>query len=130
MPSLTNWLLFCVDKALDMWAAGVILLSFASGKFPFFLSNNDQEALLEIAHIFGSTEMEEIALKFGRVFKTNIPTVQSRIPFKTIVVRFGEGREDLLSHEGYDLLERLMTLDPDERITANDALNHPFFEGI
>ena len=38
---------------MDVWAAGIILLFFLTGKFPLFQSSNDVEALMEIAAIIG-----------------------------------------------------------------------------
>jgi cell division control protein 7 len=51
--------------SIDIWSVGVILLSFLTGRFPFFQSEDDTEALLEIAHIFGKEEMTKIALTFS-----------------------------------------------------------------
>jgi cell division control protein 7 len=47
--------------AVDMWSAGMILLFFLAGKFPLFQSNDDVEALLEIACIIGRRRMEKAA---------------------------------------------------------------------
>jgi cell division control protein 7 len=44
-----------------MWAAGMILLFFLVGKFPLFQSNDDIEALMEIAIIIGRRKMEKAA---------------------------------------------------------------------
>ena len=48
--------------AIDIWSAGVILLSILTHKFPCFNSNDDTEALLEIAAIFGRNAMERCSL--------------------------------------------------------------------
>ncbi|KAG0027456.1 hypothetical protein BGZ81_005629 [Podila clonocystis] len=64
--------------SLDIWAVGVILLCFLTGRFPFFNSNDDADALLEIAIVFGSTEMKKVAASFNRSFITNIPSVKKR----------------------------------------------------
>jgi serine/threonine protein kinase len=48
-------------SAVDMWSAGMILLFFLTGKFPLFQSNDDVEALLEIACIIGRRRMEKAA---------------------------------------------------------------------
>lgn len=47
--------------AIDVWAAGVILLSIMCQKFPVFVSGDDMEALLEIGCIFGQGQLEKAA---------------------------------------------------------------------
>ncbi|THV03365.1 kinase-like protein [Dendrothele bispora CBS 962.96] len=70
-------LLKCGDQtgAVDMWAVGMILLSFLTRKFPLFQSNDDVEALVEIAVIIGRRKMERAAMLHNRMFSTNIPSV-------------------------------------------------------
>lgn len=34
----------------------------------------------------------------------------------------------MLSEEGLDLLNKLLCYDPEKRISAKDALTHPYFE--
>lgn len=59
--------------AIDVWAAGVILLSILCQKFPVFVSGDDMEALLEIGCIFGQAQLEKAAhlhSKFTSLSKT------------------------------------------------------------
>ncbi|KAI8923987.1 kinase-like domain-containing protein [Entophlyctis helioformis] len=107
--------------AIDIWSVGVILLSIVAGKFPFFQSCSDEDALLEVAHIFGLEAMRQVAASFHQRAKHRQPH-----PMRDLVLRFGEGREDILDDDGYDFLDRLLTLDPVHRITASEALRHPF----
>ena len=44
---------------------GVIILCLFTKRFPFFNSNDDAEALLEIAHIYGLEDMKKLAQKLG-----------------------------------------------------------------
>lgn len=81
-------LLKCPDQGtkIDMWSAGVLLLSFLSKRFPFFNSMDDTEALVEIATIFGRRKMEVCALLHGAVFETTIPTIKDApYQFETLV---------------------------------------------
>ena len=48
-------------QALDVWSAGIILLCFLTRRFPFFNSNDDAEALMELAALFGHTRMSNCA---------------------------------------------------------------------
>ncbi|KAJ8487928.1 hypothetical protein ONZ45_g14148 [Pleurotus djamor] len=70
-------LLKCVDQsgAVDVWSTGVIMLFFLARKFPLFQSNDDIEALMEIAVIIGKKRMEKVATLHSRTFATNVPSV-------------------------------------------------------
>lgn len=35
-----------------------------------------------------------------------------------------------ITEAGHDLLSRLLTYDPDERISAEEALKHPYFKSV
>lgn len=90
-PSRSLSLLLTRDSsALDIWSAGIILLCFLTRRFPFFNSNDDTEALVEIAAIVGRKKMEKCAALHStslspslapltylsdRTFITNIPTL-------------------------------------------------------
>ena len=47
--------------AIDVWAAGMIMLFFLTGKFPLLNASDDVEALVEIACIIGRKRMEATA---------------------------------------------------------------------
>ena len=49
--------------AVDIWAAGVILLSLLSRSYPFFRSPDDMTALAELIGLFGSREVQAAAKK-------------------------------------------------------------------
>jgi len=47
--------------AIDVWAAGVILLCFLTNTYPFFLSNDEADALIELSQVYGLDKMQECA---------------------------------------------------------------------
>jgi serine/threonine protein kinase len=55
-----------ICSAVDMWAAGVLLLSILSGCYPFFKSPDDMTALAELMTIFGTKSIKEIAAKLSK----------------------------------------------------------------
>ncbi|KAI8812407.1 kinase-like domain-containing protein [Cladochytrium replicatum] len=112
--------------AIDIWSVGVILLSFFSGQFPFFQSNDDGEGLLEIAHIFGKSNMKKVARHFGKTFETSVPDVGPPQKLKDTCMKFDPERASQVGRDGWDLLNRCLDLYPETRITAEEALNHPF----
>ncbi|XP_007568800.1 cell division cycle 7-related protein kinase isoform X2 [Poecilia formosa] len=52
--------------AIDVWSAGVILLSLLSGRYPFFKASDDLIALAQIMTIRGSRETIQAAKTFGK----------------------------------------------------------------
>ncbi|KAI9815170.1 MAG: hypothetical protein M1832_005572 [Thelocarpon impressellum] len=133
-------LLKCTSQtaAIDVWSAGVILLTILSRRFPFFNSTDDIEALIEIATIFGARKMRACALLHGAVLETSIPTIGERGFSLEKIVLWSTGRtggggktdeEERLADdeaEACRFLTRCLELDPGRRITAEEALRHDF----
>lgn len=59
-----------LSAGIDMWSAGVILLSLLSGRYQFFKASDDLIALTQIMTIRGSRETTEAAKTFGKSSST------------------------------------------------------------
>lgn len=114
---------------IDMWSAGVILLTLLGRRFPFFNSADDVDALVEMASIFGNRRMKHAASLHGQVFETNIPTIGEKGHGWEKLVIWSSCVEDLTESEkqAIRLLSGLMELDPEKRLSAKEALKHEFF---
>jgi cell division control protein 7 len=124
--------------AIDVWSAGVVLLALLARRFPFFHSTDDIDALLELTNIFGCRRMRETAFLHGQVFETNIPSYsENGHRFEKIILwstnrsgRDEQGRSlaqlEPEETEAVAFLERCLECDPKKRITAEEALRHPF----
>jgi cell division control protein 7 len=124
----------CTEQTtkIDIWSAGVILLTIMSRRFPFFNSVDDVEAMIEIATIFGQKRMRAAGQLHGCMFETNIPTIsiggfslEKIIIWSTCRVDTGESLSDD-EMVALDFLNACLELDPSRRINADDALDHPF----
>ncbi|RKP27960.1 cyclin-dependent protein kinase [Syncephalis pseudoplumigaleata] len=114
--------------ALDIWAAGVIMLCLLTGRYPFFNSSSDAEALLEITCVHGQMAIKTMAAKYHRSFHCTIPSMRNHpTEFTRLIRLLNEDRPDFLDSKAIDLLEQLLKVDPAERVSAADALSHPFF---
>ena len=119
---------------IDIWSAGVILLTILAQRFPFFHSGDDVDAMIEIATIFGKQRMKACAYLHGAVWDCNIPTIGEKgFPLGEIVQwsldRPGE-HMDSKTKETVKFLEQCLQLDPSRRISAKAALASDFLRSV
>lgn len=119
---------------IDIWSAGVILLTIMARRFPFFNSSDDVDATIEIASIFGRKKMQAAAAQHGQIFETNIETIGEKGFTLEKIIRWASCREkeaDALragEKQAVAFLSRLLEMDPHKRLSAKEALQHDFFE--
>lgn len=106
-------------KAIDMWAAGCILTEMLTGRMLFagaheleqmqlildtvpVLRQEDRQDLLQVMPSYVSHEW-----KVKKPFSELLPEVD---------------------HQAVDFLERILTFNPMDRLTAEEALSHPFLQ--
>ncbi|KAI9871076.1 MAG: hypothetical protein M1830_003472 [Pleopsidium flavum] len=127
------------NSKIDIWSAGIMLLTVLARRFPFFNSADDVEAMIEITTMFGTRKMKSCALLHGSVFETSIPTISEKgfslekiVLWATCRTKDAKGVVPTLRKDeaqAVKFLERLLELDPRNRISAREALEHEFLTG-
>jgi serine/threonine protein kinase len=110
-------------KAIDMWAVGCIFAELL-GRKPLFPGSDYLNQLSLISNVLGTPSQEDIE-KIGsakaRDYVLKMP-FRKKVPFSKLYPK--------ASTAAIDLLERMLTFDPDKRITVNEALAHPYLASL
>jgi serine/threonine protein kinase len=111
-------------KPSDVWAIGCIFAELLTLK-PIFAGKTELDQLNTICHWLG-TPSEQSWPGVSRVLEESVNVPQNNLigyPLENFV----EGNSP--GGAGVDLLYRMLALDPSARITAIQALQHPYFNG-
>ncbi|CAN6464187.1 unnamed protein product [Victoria cruziana] len=117
------------STAIDMWSLGCIMAELLA-KEPLFPGKTETDQLDKIFRILG-TPNEKIWPGYAKLpgAKCNFvrqPYNKLREKFPKFTATSFSGKSTL-SDAGFDLLNRLLTYDPEKRITADEALEHKWF---
>ncbi|CAN1152487.1 Cyclin-dependent kinase G-2 [Linum perenne] len=117
------------STAIDMWSLGCIMAEMLS-KQPLFNGKTEVDQLDKIFRILG-TPNETIWPGFSKLprVKVNFVKHQYNLLRKKFPATSFTG-SPVLSDAGFDLLNKLLTYDPEKRITVDAALNHEWFREV
>ncbi|XP_008459796.2 uncharacterized protein LOC103498819 isoform X2 [Cucumis melo] len=116
---------------VDVWSAGVTLLYLMVGRSPF--TGDPEQNIKDIAKLRGSEDLWEVAKLHDResAFPGELFNIKSFPPMDLQSwVKAHTKRPDfvkLIPRSLFDLVDKCLTVNPRQRITADEALKHEFF---
>jgi cyclin-dependent kinase len=107
---------------IDIWSIGCIFAEMVSGK-ALFTGVSDQDQIKKIFRIMGTPTEKS----YNNIIKLPDwdPEFFEDFP-KQDLKQYAPGLED----DGFDLLEKMLKIDPDKRICTEEALSHSYFKEI
>ena len=124
--------------AVDVWAAGTVMLSLMARSYPFFRAPDDITALAELTAVFGTEPIRETAERYGKQLTVShfrpvgdLHGICLELSYRTQKrpdPNYPDPLPSLARPVSVDLVRRLLGLHHSDRITAEEALKHPFFD--
>ncbi|KAK9768099.1 cyclin-dependent kinase 5 [Basidiobolus ranarum] len=109
------------STSIDVWSVGCIFAEMASGR-PLFPGTSINDQLMRIFKVQG-TPTEEMWPGVSQLpdYKKDFPVYQ-KVALETLIPK--------LDPLGIDLINKLLELQPEKRISAENALQHAYFDGL
>lgn len=118
------------DYGLDMWSLGCMFAGMIFRKEPFFYGHDNYDQLVKIAKVLGTEALYQYLAKYGIELDPQLEGLvgrHSRKPWSKFVT---PENQHLVSPEALDFLDRLLRYDHQERLTAKEAMAHPYFAPV
>jgi len=108
-------------KGVDLWSVGCILGELLGGKpmFPGTSTMNQLDRIIELTGRPSAEDIEAVNSPFAATMLESLPDAQPR----SLASMFPNASEDAL-----DILNKLLQFNPNKRLSAEQALAHPYLE--
>ncbi|EEP76688.1 casein kinase II [Uncinocarpus reesii 1704] len=118
------------DYSLDMWSLGAMFASMIFRKEPFFHGSSNSDQLVKIAKVLGTDGLFEYLDKYDIELDPQYDEILSRYPRKPWQSFVNQENQRFVSNEAIDFLDKLLRYDHAERLTAQEAMAHPYFAPV
>ena len=135
------------DYSLDMWSLGAMFASMIFRKEPFFHGNSNSDQLVKIAKVLGTDDLFDYIDKYEIELDPQYDDILGRFPKKSWHSFVNADNQRFISNDAVDFLDKLLRYDhqvqrsphkvvdaiadiPQERLTAKEAMAHPYFAPV
>uniref|UniRef100_A0A8C2CLC6 non-specific serine/threonine protein kinase n=1 Tax=Cyprinus carpio TaxID=7962 RepID=A0A8C2CLC6_CYPCA len=118
------------DYGLDMWSLGCMLASMIFRKEPFFHGHDNYDQLVRIAKVLGTEDLYDYIDKYNIELDPRFNDILGRHSRKRWERFVHSENQHLVSTEALDFLDKLLRYDHRARLTAREAMEHPYFYPI
>lgn len=120
----------CYDYSVDIWGFGVTMAGIIFKRMPFFKGNDDFDMVAKITNVLGT----DLFTQYLKKYQIDLPPEMEKMITKS------KGRDwksfvnkscaQLATDDAIDLISKCIRYDHTERITAEEALKHPYFDDV
>ncbi|XP_020242839.1 casein kinase II subunit alpha-like [Asparagus officinalis] len=115
------------DYSLDLWSLGCMFAGMIFRKDPFFYGQDNHDQLVKIAKVLGTEELNLYLSKYRLALDPCLEALVGRHSRKPWTKFINAGNQHLAVPEAIDFIDKLLRYDHQERLTAKEAMAHPYF---
>lgn len=117
------------DYSLDLWSFGATLASIIFRKEPFFHGKSNTDQLVQIARVLGTDDLSKYLEKYNISLGPEYEDLghYTRRPWKRFI---NSNNQHLVNDDVLDLINKVLRYDHQERLTAKEAMFHPYFDPV
>lgn len=118
------------DYSLDMWSLGCMFASMIFRKEPFFHGHDNYDQLVKICKVLGTDDFQVYLDKYKIELDSHYDVILGRYQRKPWSRFITPENQHFVSDEAIDFLDKLLRYDHQERLTAQEAQNHRYFDPV
>jgi len=118
------------DYSLDIWSLGCVFAGIIFKKEPFFQGEDDFRQLVAISQVLGTDDLLKYLRKYRLELDPHFASILGQYPRKPWSRFITPENRHLVHPDALDLLDRMLVYDHQKRITAAEALQHPYFKPV
>lgn len=118
------------DYSLDMWSLGCMLAGMIFRREPFFYGHDNYDQLVKICRVLGTDDFYVYLNKYGLELDPQLEALIGRHSRKAWTKFVTPENQHLVTPEGIDFIDKLLRYDHQERLTAKEAMEHPYFDPV
>jgi len=118
------------DYSVDLFAFGLTLLGVVSQKIPFFRGQDNVDQLYKIADVLGTIDLKKYISKYRLKPSKDFNRLLAKDTPRLSLASYHKRNKDCADGGLYDLLENVLVYDHQERLTARECMEHPYFKQI
>jgi serine/threonine protein kinase len=126
-PEMTLGFPHC-GAGCDIWATGVLIIYVLSDRRVPWAGRTNRDMLIRMSEYFGAGEIRAVARRLEIEIDPEVDAALLAEPTRRIESVVTEDFADLADPELLDLAKLLLTIDPERRPSAEQALQHRFFQ--
>lgn len=117
------------DYSLDLWCLGCTLAAIVFKKEPFFFGKLNPDQLVQIVRVLGTEDLQNYLTKYNLELSKEFDDLgyHKKRPWIKFV---NSDNQHLVSEEFLDFIDKVLKFDHQDRLTAKEAMDHPYFDPV